>query len=110
MAKGLFIRVSRLGEGADRFGCELFVAFLARAPAAHQINGRIVAKPEQKGALVSHSVQESRLARQLDEQFLNHIASVGFVPRKVQQKGEEGLGVNVVEAFEIKFGRHSSLA
>jgi hypothetical protein len=86
------------------------VAFFARAPAAHQINGCIVAKPEQKGALVPDTIEQSRLARQLDEQFLNDVASVSLVPRKVQQKGEEGLGVNVVEAFEIKFGRHSSLA
>src|SRR2546421_4085830 len=91
-AESLFVRVGRRRKKLRRVRRELEVGPFPCSAPTDQVNGQVVRQTEKEGALVPHVVQQVRLPRQFDEQFLHQVFGVGFVPRKVQQEREQRLG------------------
>jgi hypothetical protein len=60
-----------------------------------------VRQPEQKAAFVADVVQRFGLSGELDEQFLEQVARVRLVSGQVEEKGEQSLGVVVVQTLKL---------
>jgi hypothetical protein len=93
-------------EGRNPFPGELIAGALPRGTAAQQINGGIVDEPEEKRPLLADALQQAFIAGELEEDFLEQIAGVRLVPREVQEKGMERLGVFVIEPSDVQAGGH----
>src|SRR5688572_6142739 len=79
---------------------------LARAAAAHEINGRVVSQTNQESALLPRAAKQIRLAGNLDENLLKQVARILLVPRKIQEKREQSLGVVIVQPLKLRITRH----
>ena len=74
---------------------------LAGGAAADEVDGQIVAQAQEEGALIAQASQKGRVARQFDEQLLQHVARVRFAAQKVRKKRKHGGGVFIIKPCDV---------
>jgi hypothetical protein len=74
----------------------------ARAAAADEVYGEIVGQADEKGPFLAHAVQQTFIAGEFDEQFLEQIAGIGLVAGEIEQKGKQRLSMFMVKALKLR--------
>jgi hypothetical protein len=100
-AKRLFVDIGRTGEDASAFQGQLVMVPRAGLATAQGVYGGIVGQAQKEGAFISNALQQIRGARQFDKHFLQEIPGIHFISGDVEQEGEKGGRMLVVEMFEI---------
>ena len=105
-AKCLFVGIGGRGEQRGGVRGKLVVVFLSCGAAAEGVNGEIMGEADEKSTFLEHAIEQAGLPGELDEKFLQQIAGIGFVAGEIEQEREQGLGMGIVKAFEIKGSQH----